>query len=112
METAAFSLGFDVRSDLQDGKHILGWNASPQTGPAYVLYVATHCVHIICIDSRGEESGAHRRSRNQVYVRSENVAGAKTSDDVLSTLADALVGNQGPSYPQPLLYRPGYEDTR
>lgn len=71
----------------------------------------THYVDIICLDSCGEASRAHRHSWNQVYTRSENVAGAKTSDDTLSALADALLGDQRPGFSQPLLYRPRWVES-
>eukprot|EP00171_Calliarthron_tuberculosum_P011398 IDg11398t1 len=50
-----------------------------------------------------------KRSRNIVYVREENIGGAKCSDDTLSTLADALLGRRRPACPQPSLHRSGYD---
>lgn len=100
---------FDLSSDYQQDKSLPAWNRSPQPGPTYYCSGMTHYVHIFCAESLGRSWGSTRLSRNVVYTRSEAVAGAKVSDDTLSTLGDVLLGYKYPICSQPPLYRTGYD---
>lgn len=99
----------DLSSDYQQDKSIPAWNQSPQPGPTYYCSGTTHYVHIFCVESLGRGSGPTRFSRNVVFTRSEAVAGAKVSDDTLSTLGDVLLGYRHPYCTQPPLFRSGYD---
>lgn len=109
MAASAASLRFEISSDYQQDKAIPAWNLSPQPGPTYFMSSITHYVHIICMDSCGKAFGSSTHSRNVVYARSEETAGHKTCDDTLSTVADALLGSCAPNFPQPRLFRSGYD---
>lgn len=67
----------------------------------------TNYVHIFCDESCGEATGPTRFSRNVVYTRSETVGGAKSSDDILSTLCDLLLGGARIGTDDPPVYRSG-----
>ena len=99
---------FQMSSDYQQDKSIPSWNMSPQPGATYYLSALTQYVHIICLESCGKRNDSSKKSRNLVFVRDERVAGAKTCDDTLSTMAEALYGRKRPASSQPPRYRTGY----
>lgn len=99
----------DISSDYQQNKSIPAWNKSPQPGPTYYLSGLKHYVHIICCERFCHSTGPIRFSRNLVYTRSEQVGGAKVSDDKLPTVSNALTGYKTPAFPQPILFRIGYD---
>eukprot|EP00171_Calliarthron_tuberculosum_P004486 IDg4486t1 len=102
------SLWLDVSTDYQQDKAVPSWKESAQPGPTYYLSGVTNYIHIIVIESCGMSTGPTRFSRNLVYIRDERFAGSKTSDDTLSTIADALLSRSSPSAKQPSKFRSGY----
>lgn len=99
---------FDVSSDYQQDKSVPSRNPSPQPNSTFCMSGETHYVHILCVESCGETTGASCFSRNIVYTRSERVGGSKSSDDTLSTLADMLGGGSVVDMESPPVLRTGY----
>lgn len=105
MEYASMTMRFDMSTDHQQDKVIPCWNRSAQPGATYFMSNVIHYVHIICLHSCGHEAGFTRFSRNMVYTRSEEVNVTKTSDDIISTVADVLLGSKVPKYPPPPMFK-------
>lgn len=112
MADAAMNLRFDMRTDYQQDKVIPCWNRSAHPGDTFFMSNETHFLHILCMHFCGHESGVTRFSRNIIYSRSEEVCGAKTSGDTLSTITDALLGAREPKLTQPPFSRTGYNKDR
>lgn len=102
-------LWFDVSIDYQQDNLVTSLRQSPQPGPTYYLSGVSNFVHRMCMESCGKAQGPSRFSRNLVYIRDERVAVSKTSDDMLSTIAHALLGRSKSSAIQPSPYSTGYD---
>jgi len=99
---------FDMSSDYQQDKSMPAWNQSPQPGPTYFMSGHTQNVHIFRAESCGTPSGPSRFFRNIVFMRSETIGGAKSSDDTLSTLCNVLLGSLDIGIDDPPVYRTRY----
>jgi hypothetical protein len=108
---AAARSWFEVSSDFQRDKTVPAWNQSPQPGPTCYLSGVTNYVHILVFHSCGRAGDDTKMSQNLVYVREDRVIGANKSDDTLSTLADALLGQRRTTFSQPPIYRSGYNEN-
>lgn len=77
---------------------------SPQPGLTYYFSAITYYLQILCFELFGNPKGSTEKSRIVVYIRDERIAGAKTSNDTLSTLFNALLGRRQPSVAQPSMF--------
>lgn len=100
---------FDVSTDFQKDKGMPCWNRSSQPGATYFMSNLTLYVLIHCLYSCGHEVGMSRFSINLEYARSEEGSDAKTSNDTLRTLENALLGSKDPTFSQHLMFRTGYD---
>lgn len=66
-------------------------------------------MHILVFHSCGRVEDDRKLSRNLVYTRKDSVAGAKNSENILSTFADVLLCSLESARLQPALYRSGSE---
>lgn len=102
---------FQMSSDFQQDKNLPSRNQSAQPGATYCLSGVTQYVHIVCTESKGKRYSNTKLSRNHVFIRDEGVAGAKTCDGTLSTVAEVLFGRRAPAVPQPSRYRYSYDEN-
>lgn len=85
-------MSFDRSSDYQQDKMLSSWGQSPQARSTYQLTGVTNYVHIICMESCGLPTEPSGHFLNLVYIRDERVGGSISSEDTLSTIAEALLG--------------------
>lgn len=100
---------FEIPKDYQQDNLISSWRQLSQSGTTYHLSGILHYVHLMCLESNEKSQRPSQLSRNLIYIFEDRIAGSKTGDKTLSTIADVFLGSSKPTAVQPKLLPSGYD---